>query len=143
MSVEIPSQCQTCPVVCGIKDRIDSDNVRMDKLIQTSVSNAPERFAEFMQEAGSHYGIDAGDLFETQEFASNIREISGVAVEALKDKIESSEAKLTELTTECAGPLGLRAVRDTTQYTVKICTSPALVGRTKNESAKVTRTELS
>lgn len=134
------NRCDNCPLVTDMREHIDEHKAEVDYIIAGSVSELPDRLAEEILALGLSLGADPAAAPDCHDLAQNIRKEGGLMLDSTNKHIESLEASLDVLRKGCAGPLGMRAVRDGTEYTSSLCTSPVLPRGTNTELVRVKRT---
>ena len=134
------NRCDNCPLVRDMREHIDEHKAEVDDIIAGSVSELPDRLAEEILALGLSLGADPAAAPDCHDLAQNIRKEGGLMLDSTNKHIESLEASLDVLRKGCAGPLGMRAVRDGTEYTSSLCTSPVLPRGTNTELVRVKRT---
>ena len=113
----------------------------LDDLIRVSLSDAPERAARMIFETMQHLGTDLGSP-PIGDLAHDMRSTSSEVYADLTDHTQQLEKLRAGMIANCSGPLGMRAVRDNVEYTVKVCTSPQAPDGTIIEPTNVTRREI-
>lgn len=134
--------CESCPVIGFYEAQIADRNQQTTELMDGAFSDKPDQEAQQIHELASYIDANQSLLYTPQEMASKIRQEVGEDIEAHQSEIEKLNISIELVRESCKGPLAMRAIRDNTEYTARICTSPEIIQDGKTSlPAKIKREE--
>lgn len=130
------NRCETeCPVLCDMAASLEQFNARKEE--GNHIADA--HLEDIIEQTTSAMTEQHGDLPDGVDPATMIRQQMASQLNGLDTLITRGEKRRTALEAGCAlGPLAMRATREGTTYTVKVCGSKA-VPNEPHEPAYITR----
>lgn len=124
MNERAPSKCDTCPVSMVHNQEIEECTTEVDSIIHYLVSDKPEEKIAVFQEALRSMGVRDTTVEAVQELAPKERARLDQKREILERHVSALSSIDNNMREDCKGPLAMRAVRNSIEHTVRICTSP-------------------
>ncbi len=136
--LSIPEKCLPCPAVRVIRDHIDLHEKQKESITEFAVSDKLDEFAARYYDQVSNVHVDRPSSCE--EVSKGMRADAADQLDFLDQHIDGIKEQRKRLVTGCAGSLGMRAIRDGINFTVRVCTSPSRPNEEDIEPASVLRT---
>lgn len=134
MNESLPTPCDRCPTLLLLQQQYDDQTMLQDKMITAAVQDMP---LSMTPEQLAAVGLTPEEIVDVMP---EVRAVLGRSADGLGQQAASIEVAMEAHRQGCRGVLGMRAVRESIEYTAYVCTSPRnLIGETSLEAARVQR----